>query len=78
MWNSDNHWTENRLCLKSLEKQRCISMSMTPNSWWAMLEQLLYDSKLQERLRTRGFERVKQFTWERAARETLEVYQEFH
>ncbi len=42
----------------------------------AVLEQLFNDSELQERLRSAGFERVKQFTWERAARETLAVYEE--
>jgi glycosyltransferase involved in cell wall biosynthesis len=29
-----------------------------------------------ESLRAKGFERVKQFTWERAAQETLAVYRE--
>ena len=41
-----------------------------------VLGQLLNDSVLQKRLRNKGFERVKQFTWERAARDTLAVYQE--
>ncbi len=41
-----------------------------------VLGQLLNDSKLQERLRNTGFDRVKQFTWGRAARETLSVYEE--
>jgi glycosyltransferase involved in cell wall biosynthesis len=41
-----------------------------------VLGQLLNDSVLQERLRNKGFDRVKQFTWERAARDTLAVYQE--
>lgn len=41
-----------------------------------VLGQLLNDSELQERLRNKGFDRVKQFTWERAARDTLAVYQE--
>ena len=40
------------------------------------LEQLLNDSILQTQMRKKGFERVKRFTWERAARETLAVYQE--
>ena len=42
----------------------------------AVLAKLLNDSVLQEQLRNKGLERVKQFTWERAARETLSVYQE--
>jgi len=41
-----------------------------------VLRQLLNDSVLQERLRKKGFERVKQFTWEQAARDTLAVYEE--
>jgi glycosyltransferase involved in cell wall biosynthesis len=41
-----------------------------------VLEQLLNDSELRERLRNKGFTRVKQFTWEQAAQETLAVYQE--
>ncbi len=42
----------------------------------AVLGQLLNDSVLQEQLRNKGFDRVKQFSWDRAARETLAVYQE--
>ncbi len=42
----------------------------------AVLEKLVEDVSLQEHLRQKGFERVKQFTWERAARKTLAVYQE--
>ncbi len=49
-----------------------------PEQLGATLEQLLNDSELTERLRMNGFKRVKQFTWEKAARETLEVYQEFY
>ena len=35
---------------------------------------VLSDDKLREGLRTKGYERVKQFTWERAARRTMEIY----
>jgi len=38
------------------------------------LEQILDDSALRTRLIAKGRERVRQFTWERAARATLEVY----
>ena len=41
----------------------------------AML-QVLEDSPLRNRLRAKGFERVKQFTWERAAHQTMAVYRE--
>ena len=34
----------------------------------------LTDSALRGQLRARGFEQVKRFTWEEAARQTLEVY----
>ncbi len=49
-----------------------------PEQLGTMLEQLLNDSELMERLLNNGFKRVKQFTWEKAARETLGVYQEFY
>jgi len=42
----------------------------------AVLGKLVNDSELQERLRNKGFDRVKQFSWEKAARDTLAVYQE--
>ncbi|MEX2493496.1 MAG: glycosyltransferase family 1 protein [Nitrospirales bacterium] len=47
-----------------------------PDQLSAELEGLVSDRGLQERLRSKGFERVKQFTWDRAAQETLTLYQE--
>ncbi len=41
-----------------------------------VLRNLVDDVELQEQLRKKGFDRVKQFSWERAARETLAVYEE--
>jgi glycosyltransferase involved in cell wall biosynthesis len=38
------------------------------------IERLLSDPPARERLRARGLERVKQFTWERTARLTLDCY----
>jgi glycosyltransferase involved in cell wall biosynthesis len=40
------------------------------------IERLVSDRVLQEELRNTGFERVKQFTWERAAQETLDLYRD--
>src|SRR6185437_5322879 len=40
----------------------------------AALERLLADRREAERLRARGLERVREFTWERTARLTLESY----
>ena len=40
------------------------------------LVRVLQDPSLRESLRAKGLERVKQFTWERAARQTLSVYRE--
>jgi glycosyltransferase involved in cell wall biosynthesis len=40
------------------------------------MARILRDASLRESLRRKGFERAKQFTWERAARQTLEVYRE--
>jgi glycosyltransferase involved in cell wall biosynthesis len=37
---------------------------------------LLRDASLRESLREKGFARAKQFTWERAAKQTLDVYRE--
>ena len=38
------------------------------------MERVLIDKHLRAELRAKGLERAKQFTWERAAQETLEVY----
>ena len=40
------------------------------------LERLVSDRALQRQLRNKGFERVKQFTWDRAAQKTLDLYRE--
>jgi glycosyltransferase involved in cell wall biosynthesis len=40
------------------------------------ITQVLDDDSLQADLRARGFERAKQFTWQRAAQQTLAVYRE--
>ena len=37
---------------------------------------VLRDVPLRESLRAKGFERARQLTWERAARQTLDVYRE--
>jgi glycosyltransferase involved in cell wall biosynthesis len=37
---------------------------------------VLGDSALRDNLRAKGFERVKQFTWERAAHQTMAMYRE--
>ena len=39
------------------------------------IERVLNDAALQHELRHKGLERVKEFSWERCARETLAVYQ---
>lgn len=41
------------------------------------MERVISDRQLREQLKTRGANRAKQFTWEKAAKETLAVYQEF-
>ncbi len=40
------------------------------------IERLVGDRELQTQLRNKGFERVKQFTWERAAQDTLNLYRD--
>ena len=43
-------------------------------AWTVALHRLLTDDTLWEELRERGLRRARQFSWERAARETLSVY----
>jgi glycosyltransferase involved in cell wall biosynthesis len=43
-------------------------------AWAAALHQILSDEALQAEMSLRGVERAKQFSWEKAARETLETY----
>ena len=45
------------------------------HAWQAALYNLLTDVDLRSDLRLRGLTRARQFTWDRAARQTLEVYQ---
>jgi len=40
------------------------------------MERVLRDKRLQGALRKRGLKRAQGFSWERAARETIAVYQE--
>jgi glycosyltransferase involved in cell wall biosynthesis len=44
-------------------------------AWAAALERVLSDEALRADLRARGLARAKQFTWEAAAKQTLDVYQ---
>lgn len=39
---------------------------------------IITDEKLRESLVKKGYERVKQFTWEKTAKETLKVFEEVH
>ncbi len=55
------------------------AMLVNPDSDEELAEALvrvLRDMPLRESLRAKGFERARQFTWERAARQTLAVYRE--
>jgi glycosyltransferase involved in cell wall biosynthesis len=45
-----------------------------PSEWALAMELIVKDASLRERLIQRGRERVRQFTWERTAQTTLEVY----
>jgi glycosyltransferase involved in cell wall biosynthesis len=47
-----------------------------PEQLQTELERLVYDQDLQAHLQMKGFVRVKQFSWDRAAESTLKVYQE--
>src|SRR5205085_12341004 len=47
-----------------------------PDAFAATLARVLADASLRAELREKGFERVRGFSWERCARETLAVYRE--
>ncbi|MDI3488683.1 MAG: hypothetical protein PWR26_1400, partial [Methanosarcinales archaeon] len=40
------------------------------------MERVLTDESLREDMRRRGLERARQFSWDEAARQTMEVYRE--
>jgi len=42
------------------------------------INRALTDVKLRNKLRKSGFERIKQFSWEKAARETLKIYKKVY
>lgn len=48
----------------------------SPEAWRDALELVLESDRVRSRMRARGFERARRFTWARAARETLQVYRE--
>jgi len=39
---------------------------------------VLTDKKLRENLIKKGYERIKQFSWEKTAKETLKVFEEVY
>jgi glycosyltransferase involved in cell wall biosynthesis len=47
-----------------------------PHALASALLRVLQDARLRAELRAKGFERVREFSWEQCARETLAVYQE--
>lgn len=47
-----------------------------PEQLGVEIERLVSDRQLHTQLRNKGFERVKQFTWERAAQSTLDLYRD--
>lgn len=51
----------------------CVSPE-DPNEWATAMQRLLEDEALRRALRGKGLRRAGQFSWERAARETLAVY----
>ena len=46
------------------------------SAWADAIERLVADSTYANALRRRGFERVKHFSWDRAAQATRDVYRE--
>jgi glycosyltransferase involved in cell wall biosynthesis len=49
-----------------------------PDAMAEAMSRLLDDEPLRQELSRKGIERARAYTWERTARETLEVYQEAH
>ena len=64
----------NRGALPEVTAGAALLVDPTPRPLAEALEQLLTDPALRERLRQAGLVRAAQFSWERTARETLEVY----
>jgi glycosyltransferase involved in cell wall biosynthesis len=50
--------------------------TQNPDAFAQSLGQVLDDAKLQAELREKGLARMRQFSWERCAKETIAVYQE--
>ncbi len=47
-----------------------------PDAWTEAMARLLDDDKLRATMRTKGLQQARQFSWQRAAEETLTVYRE--
>ena len=65
------------LALRLLDEGHSVyGIDIRPNTWTDRIETLLQDRALRRRLREAGLKRAKEFSWERTARRTLEVYRE--
>jgi D-inositol-3-phosphate glycosyltransferase len=49
--------------------------SHEPRDWAAALRRVISDDDLRERLSTGAYEHAAEFSWERTAEDTLEVYE---
>lgn len=69
--------TSNCSCLPEVSGDAAVLIN--PKDWEQLadaMERMLTDTQLRETCISRGFERVKNFTWERAADKVFEIYKE--
>lgn len=53
----------------------CVVSSWEANEWAQSIQQILGDSSKMEAMRTKGFQRERDFTWEATAKKTLDIYE---
>lgn len=69
--------TSNRTALPEVAGDAAVLVNPeAPEELADAMVRVLHDSSLRAALREKGFQRARQFTWERAARQTLAVYRE--
>lgn len=71
--------TSNTTCMPEIAGEAAILIDpYNINSLTHGMYEVLTDNELRQNLKQKSLERAKQFSWERCARETLEVYEELH
>ena len=69
--------TNNTSAITEVVGEAGLSVDAThPQTLAAALQRVIQNEGLRQELRRRGLEQAERFSWERAARQTLAVYQE--